>query len=316
MTRLRLALLVALSMLAFAGNSLLCRMALKNTSIDAATFTSVRMLSGACMLWLVLRLQSGAGWAGLLGRGGAATGTDSGSAAASDTASATGTAGTAPAGNWLSACALFAYAACFSFAYVSMSAATGALLLFGSVQASMMGYGIVQGERLSKPQMLGFACALAGLVVLMLPGLVAPSLVSALLMVSAGLAWSVYTLQGKRAQSRSAASPSQVTAGNFLRTVPLALLLNLLLWRSAAWDATGLTLAAVSGALASGLGYALWYQALPALTATQAATAQLSVPVIAALGGVLLLGESLTLTMLLASAAILGGIALLILDKR
>jgi drug/metabolite transporter (DMT)-like permease len=309
MTRLRLALLVALSMLAFAGNSLLCRMALKNTSIDAATFTSVRMLSGACMLWLVVRLQTGAGWAGLLGLGGAATGTATGSAGAPVTA------GAAPAGNWVSACALFTYAACFSFAYVSMSAATGALLLFGSVQASMMTYAIAKGERLRKLQMLGFACALSGLVVLMMPGLVAPSLVGALLMVSAGLAWSAYTLQGKRAQSLAAASPSQVTAGNFMRTVPMALLLNLLLWRSAAWDATGLALATVSGALASGLGYALWYQALPALKATQAATAQLSVPVIAALGGVLLLGESLTLTMLLASAAILGGIALLILDK-
>lgn len=288
MTRLRLALLVTLSMLAFAGNSLLCRMALKNTSIDAATFTSVRMLSGACMLWLLVRLQSGTPGAASAARG----------------------------GNWLSACALFAYAACFSFAYVSMSAATGALLLFGSVQASMMGYAVFQGERLRKLQMLGFALALAGLVVLVLPGLVAPSLVSAALMVSAGLAWSVYTLQGKRAHSLGTASPTQVTAGNFIRTVPLALLLNLLLWRGVAWDATGVALAAVSGSIASGLGYALWYQALPALKATQAATAQLSVPVIAALGGVVLLGESLTLAMLLASSAILGGIALLIFEKR
>jgi drug/metabolite transporter (DMT)-like permease len=302
MTRLRLALLVCLSMLAFAGNSLLCRMALKNTSIDAATFTSVRMLSGACMLWLVVRLQSATSRESL--------------ASAVGASSATGAASAARAGNWLSACALFAYAACFSYAYVSMSAATGALLLFGSVQASMMGYAVVQGERLSKLQTLGFALALAGLVVLMLPGLVAPSLVSALLMVSAGLAWSVYTVQGKRALSQGVASPSQVTAGNFIRTVPLALLLNLLLWHNFSWDVTGFALAAVSGALASGLGYVLWYQALPALKATQAATAQLSVPVIAALGGVLLLGESLTLTMLLASTAILGGIALLILGKR
>ncbi len=280
-------------MLAFASNSLLCRMALKNTSIDAATFTTVRMASGACMLWLLVRWQAAAGKAG-----GSATG------------------GTARAGNWLSACALFAYAACFSYAYVSMSAATGALLLFGSVQASMMGYALVQGERLSKLQTVGFACALAGLVVLMLPGLIVPSLLSALLMVSAGLAWSVYTVQGKRAHSLGTANPTQVTAGNFMRTVPLALLLNALMWRNLSWDASGLMLAAASGALASGLGYVLWYQALPALKATQAATAQLSVPVIAALGGVVLLGETLTLTMLLASGAILGGIALLILEKR
>jgi drug/metabolite transporter (DMT)-like permease len=299
MTRLRLTCLVALSMLAFAGNSLLCRMALKHTSIDAATFTTVRMLSGACMLWLVVRLQSGAGGTAWWSRAGTA-----------------GTAHAQRGGDWLSACALFAYAACFSYAYVSMSAATGALLLFGSVQAGMMGYAIAKGERLSKLQTLGFALALAGLVVLMLPGLVAPSLGSALLMVSAGLAWSVYTLQGKRAQSVGKASPSQVTAGNFMRTVPLALLLNVLMWHSVAWDAAGLALAGASGALASGLGYVIWYQALPALKATQAATAQLSVPVIAALGGVLLLGESLTFTMLLASSAILGGIALLILGKR
>ncbi len=302
MTRLRLVALVALSMLAFASNSLLCRMALKNTSIDAATFTTVRMLSGACMLWLLVHWRAAAGQP----NGNAAMCTASGTAALRP----------ASAGNWLSACALFAYAACFSYAYVSMSAATGALLLFGSVQASMMGYALVQGERLSKLQTLGFACALAGLVVLMLPGLVAPSLLSALLMVSAGLAWSVYTVQGKRTAHRGAANPSQVTAGNFMRTVPLALLLNALMWRHLSWDATGLMLAAVSGALASGLGYVLWYQALPALKATQAATAQLSVPVIAALGGVLLLGESLTLTMLLASTAILGGMALLILNKR
>jgi drug/metabolite transporter (DMT)-like permease len=222
MTRLRLAMLVSLSMLAFASNSLLCRMALKSTSIDAATFTCVRMLSGACMLWLVVRLQSGSGWAGVFGHSHAAGTTVATSAVRS--------------GDWLSACALFAYAACFSFAYVSMSAATGALLLFGSVQASMMGYAIVKGERLSTLQMLGFALALAGLVVLMLPGLVAPSLVSALLMVSAGLAWSVYTLQGKRAHSVGTANPSQVTAGNFMRTVPLALLLNLLMWPSLSWD--------------------------------------------------------------------------------
>ncbi len=301
MTRLRLVALVFLSMLAFASNSLLCRMALKNTSIDAATFTTVRMLSGACMLWLLVRWQAAASQ-----RNGAAAGTASGTTAL----------GRASAGNWLSACALFAYAACFSYAYVSMSAATGALLLFGSVQASMMGYALVQGERLSKLQMLGFACALAGLVVLVLPGLVAPSLLSALLMVSAGLAWSVYTVQGKRAHSLGAANPSAVTAGNFMRTVPLALLLNAVMWRHLSWDAWGLMLATLSGVLASGLGYVLWYQALPALKATQAATAQLSVPVIAALGGVLLLGETLTLTMLLASTAILGGMGLLILQKR
>lgn len=287
MPRLRLVIFVSLAMLAFAGNSLLCRIALKHTSIDPASFTALRLLSGACMLRWVVRLKSGKGSPARPG-----------------------------GGNWLSACALFVYAAGFSFAYVGMSAATGALLLFGAVQATMIGYGLWRGERLSSLQLAGFALALAGLVALMLPGLAAPSLSGSLSMMSAGAAWGIYSLRGKRQQNQGAADPTRVTAGNFLRTVPMALLLSLLMVKHLSLDGAGVGLAILSGALASGLGYAIWYQALPALKATHASTVQLSVPVIAALGGVVFIGEAVSWPMVLASVAILGGIALVILEKK
>lgn len=278
LSSVRILLLTALAMLAFAGNSLLCRLALKHTSIDATSFTTLRLLSGALMLALLVR---GSGRP------------------------------VAAGGNWRSALALFGYAAGFSLAYVSLSAATGALLLFGAVQATMIAYGLWQGERLRRLQWLGFVLALGGLVGLMLPGLAAPPLGSALLMLGAGAAWGIYSLRGK-----GAGDPTQVTAGNFLRTVPMAAALSLLMWPQRVPDAAGAGYAVLSGALASGIGYALWYRVLPAMKATQAATVQLSVPVLAALGGLFFLGESLSWRMVLASIAILGGIALVILEKK
>ncbi|PUE32328.1 EamA family transporter [Limnohabitans sp. Jir61] len=278
----RAAFLTLVTMLAFAGNSVLCRMALKHTTIDAATFTSIRLVSGAVVLWLIARFAR---------------------------------AGRTGAGNWWSALALFVYAAGFSLAYVSLSAATGALLLFGSVQATMIGRGIWQGERLARLQWLGLVLALAGLVGLMLPGLAAPPLLGAALMVLAGAAWGVYSLRGK-----GAGDPTLVTAGNFWRAAVLALVLSAVMQASAllnaSWDAEGLAYAVASGAVTSGLGYALWYSVLPALKATQAATIQLSVPVLAALGGVALLGEVMNEQFVLASVATLGGIALVIWGKR
>jgi drug/metabolite transporter (DMT)-like permease len=279
---LRTAFLIFVTMIAFAGNSVLCRMALKHTTIDAATFTSIRLVSGAFVLWLIVRFAR---------------------------------AGRTGAGNWWSALALFVYAAGFSLAYVSLSAATGALLLFGSVQATMIGRGIWQGERLARLQWLGLVLALAGLVGLMLPGLAAPPLLGAALMVLAGAAWGVYSLRGK-----GAGDPTLVTAGNFWRAAVLALVLSAVMQAStvlyASWDAEGLAYAVASGAVTSGLGYALWYSVLPALKATQAATIQLSVPVLAALGGVALLGEVMNEQFVLASVATLGGIALVIWGKR
>lgn len=269
--------LTALTMIAFAGNSLLCRVALKHTRIDAASFTTIRLISGAVMLWLVVRVRHGKG---------------SGN------------------GNWLSAFGLFAYAAGFSFAYLSLTAATGALLLFGAVQATMIGHGIWSGERLLRMQIVGLVLALGGLVGLLLPGLSAPPLSGSVLMLSAGVAWGVYSLRG-----RGAGDPTKVTAGNFLRAVPIAAALSLLMYRGASLDSAGFGYAVSSGALASAIGYALWYTVLPALKATSAATVQLSVPVIAAMGGVIFLGESITTRLVLASAAILGGIALVILER-
>jgi len=278
MPRARIVALTSLAMVAFAGNSLLCRVALKDTSIDPATFTTIRLTSGALMLWLVARVTRRAH---------------------------TGK------GNWLSALALFVYAAGFSFAYVSLTAATGALLLFGAVQATMIGHGIWAGERLVKLQVAGLLLALGGLVGLLLPGLSAPPLYGSALMLGAGVAWGVYSLRG-----RGAGDPTRVTAGNFLRTIPVAAILILVMFHGTALDSAGFWYAVSSGALASGLGYAIWYTALPALHATHAATVQLSVPVIAALGGIVFLGEHVTLRLLVASAAILGGIALVILEKQ
>lgn len=273
----RLASLTSLAMIAFAGNSLLCRAALRHARIDPATFTAVRLASGAALLWLLARRRDGA---------------------------------PSRSGSWPSALALFAYAAAFSFAYVGLSVATGALLLFGAVQATMIAHGLLAGERLGGREACGLVLALGGLGGLLLPGYSAPPLAGALLMLLAGIAWGVYSLRG-----RGSGNPLSETAGNFLRAVPLAAAMSLVAHGGASLDGAGLAYAVLSGAVASGVGYALWYAALPALKATTAATVQLSVPALAALAGTVLLGEPLTLRLVLASAAILGGIALAILGK-
>jgi drug/metabolite transporter (DMT)-like permease len=281
--------LTLLAMLAFAGNSLLCRLALKNTGIDAASFTAIRLISASLVLCLLAggRLNpSSNGWRKVWQGG----------------------------GNWPSAAALFAYAAGFSFAYINLPAATGALLLFGAVQATMIGYGVWAGERLRPMQMAGLTLALVGLVALVLPGLAAPPVGSALLMAVAGVAWGVYSLRGKGGPAAS--SPTTVTAGNFLRTLPFTVVLSLLMAGQFSVDAAGVGYGLISGALTSGLGYVIWYKVLPALKATSAATVQLSVPAIAALGGVVLLAEPLSPRLVLASVAILAGIALVILNKK
>ena len=269
--------LTLLAMIAFAGNSLLCRLALKETAIDAASFTTVRMLAASLALGLLIGFRPSV---------------------------------YRSSGNWPSALALFAYAAGFSFAYIHLSAGTGALLLFGAVQATMIGVGIYKGERLAGLRLLGFTLAIGGLVILLLPGLSAPPLLSALSMVGAGIAWGIYSLRGK-----GVGSPIAATAGNFLRTLPLTACLSLLMFRQMSVDNAGLVYAALSGALTSGIGYAIWYQVLPSLRSTTAATVQLSVPMLAAVGGILLLGEPLSWRLLVASFAILVGILLVIHQK-
>lgn len=274
----RTALLTVLAMVAFAGNSLLCRAALRDTRIDAASFTTIRIASGALVLWLIVRARGEA---------------------------------RSTAGSWPSALALFAYAAAFSFAYISLPAAVGALLLFGAVQATMIGYGLWVGERLAPRQSAGLLFAFGGLAWLLVPGVSAPPLLGSLLMLGAGVAWGIYSLRG-----RGAGDPTSVTAGNFLRATPVAVVLSAAAFPWSSLDPRGVGYAIASGAVTSGVGYAIWYTALRGLKATSAATVQLSVPVLAAVGGIAFLGETLTLRLVIASAAILGGIALVIADRR
>ena len=272
----RLFILTLFAMIAFASNSLLCRLALKHTSIDASSFTFIRIFSGAVALLLIMNFRNAA---------------------------------SKVTGNWLSALALFVYAAAFSFAYNNLSAGTGALLLFGAVQATMILWGLRKGEHLHAHQLLGLGLALSGLVVLLFPGLSAPPFGGSILMLGAGLAWGIYSLRGK-----ASGDPAGATAGNFLRAVPLAAMVSIILFRSVHLDRAGIGYAVLSGAIASGVGYVIWYTVLPGLKAASAATVQLSVPVLAATGGILLLGEPLTLRFLCASIAILGGIALVVMN--
>ena len=268
--------LTAVAMLAFAGNSLLCRLALQHSSIDPASFTTVRLLSGAMVLWALVRWQ-----------------------------------GQRPAGDWGSAAALFVYAAGFSYAYLSLSAGTGALLLFGAVQATMLGWGLWRGQRLGRGQTAGLVLAMGGLVALLLPGVTAPPAVGALLMIAAGVAWGMYSLRG-----RGAGDATAVTAGNFVRAAALVVPLGLAGLPWATFDPAGLLWALCSGAVTSGLGYAVWYTALKGLQPTSSASVQLSVPVLTALGGVAFLSEPVTLRLALCSLAILGGIAWVIVGQR
>lgn len=265
-------------MICFAANSLLCRLALKQTTIDPATFTSVRIVAGAVALYLILKMR------GQPSRN---------------------------AGSWISAFALFTYAAAFSFAYLTLAAGTGALLLFAAVQATMIAWGLYRGERFDIRQCVGLIFAFAGLLALLFPGISAPSPGGAILMLGAGVAWGVYSLRGK-----SAYDPVGATTGNFLRAVPLTLLLSLALLPMAHLNRTGVEYAIASGAITSGLGYVIWYAALSGLNAMSAATVQLSVPVLAAAGGILFLGEPTTWRFVISGIAILGGIAFVLMRSR
>jgi drug/metabolite transporter (DMT)-like permease len=214
-------------------------------------------------------------------------------------------------GNWLSAFDLFAYAGAFSFAYVQLSTGTGALLLFGAVQATMIFLGVLNGERLDAIQVAGSVVGITGLIVLLVPGISAPPLLGSVMMLIAGISWGIYSLRG-----RGEKHPVAVTTGNFLRAVPFAVLLIVSARPWTKLDLAGTFYAILSGAITSGLGYVIWYRALPGLKATSAATVQLSVPVLAATGGILLLGERLTSRYVIASLAVLGGIALVLIDRQ
>jgi len=277
-SRWQVAGLTVLALLAFAANSILCRLALREGGIDPLGFTLLRLASGAAMLAVLVRWRRRS---------------------------------RPLAGDWGSAVALFGYAIAFSLAYVQLTAATGALLLFGAVQLTMVAFALHAGERWTPVQALGSALALGGLAWLVLPGLQAPPPGPAAAMVGAGVAWGAYSWRG-----RAVVDPLRSTAGNFYRAAPLAVLPCLLFLPNVQPDPVGAACAIASGAIASGLGYAIWYSALPGLGARTAANAQLSVPVLAALGGVVLLGEPLGMRLVVAGAAVLGGIALAARARR
>jgi len=278
--------LTAAALTAFAANSILCRIALRSAAIDAASFTSIRIASGAVMLLLVLA------FARRFRR-------------AAATQSPAPTTQRPTRDRWILAALLFLYAAPFSFAYLKLSAGTGALILFACVQATMLIGAFRSGERFTWAEALGLTIALAGLTYLVSPGLAAPSPLGSAFMAIAGISWGIYSFRG-----RGTADPLGETASNFVRAVPLALLVSLVAIHDAHTSPRGIALAFASGALASGLGYTVWFAALRGLTAIRASTVQLTVPVFAAAGGVLLLHESVTFRLVLSAALVLGGVGL------
>lgn len=267
-----------IALIAFAANSVLCRMALIDGNIDAASFTVVRIVSGAVTLAVLLALRNPAQ---LLVRP-----------------------------NWAAGAALFTYMVLFCLAYVALGAGSGALVLFGFVQLTMMGMALLQKEPFPPLAWAGLAIAVGGVIYLMRPGSEAPNAVAALQMAGAGIAWGAYSVIG-----RGSKSPLQDTASNFLLCVPFALILMALFWQDQVLSSMGLGLAIASGALASGCGYAIWFRALPNLTTAQASILQLSVPVIASVGGVMFLAEAITSRLVIASVLVLGGIALVLRSR-
>ncbi len=276
---LRAIVYTSITMLAFAGNSILCRMALRDGSIDPASFTSVRLLSGAVALLLIVGLTS------------------------KDKS-------IREHGGWISALMLFFYAICFSYAYISLSAGTGALILFGFVQGTMIAIALWSGDRPSVSEWLGWLLAFGGLVWLLMPGIEAPPAVGATLMALAGIGWGVYSIRG-RLETNALVS----TCSNFVYSIAFVVVLSAMTITSADITNRGVVLAIISGALTSGVGYVIWYAALNYLSAMQAALVQLSVPAIAAAGGVILLAEPVSLRLLTSGILILGGISLALVQK-
>ena len=268
--------LVLLALIAFASNSLLTRLALGSNRIDAATFTVLRLISGAVMLAVLVRARKARGTA-------------------------------SPGAGLIGAIALFAYAAPFSFAYLRIGAAVGALVLFGAVQLTMIGYGLYRGERLSAAAWIGLACAVVGLGILNAPSASRPDPAGVAQMAVAGVAWGVYSLAG-----RTASDPVAANARSFMLSSVPAVALAVALRDVAIASNAGILLATLSGAVTSGLGYAIWYRALPRLSVMQAAVAQLSVPVIAAVGAVAFLEEPLTIRLVVSGIAVLGGVGIVL----
>lgn len=282
-----------LALLAFAANSLLCRMALVQNYIDAWNFTALRLLSGALCLGFIVLIQAKS-------TANPANNNDDIELDVDDR------------GSWRSSISLLVYALCFSIAYVELDTGTGALILFSAVQLTMIGWGIYNKERLSTVQWCAFIIAVIGFVYLMLPSATIPSVIPALLMMLSGVAWGIYSIRGK-----VCISPLKTTTFNFARSLfalPVLFMIGFSHLSGLSWQ--GVALACASGALASGIGYSIWYVAMPLLKSSQAAVVQLCVPVIAALAGMLFLKEELSIQFVIASAVILGAVLVFMLAKQ
>ncbi len=271
--------LTSLALIAFAANSVLCRLALGNEAIDASSFTVIRLLSGTIVLLIIISTTRN-------------------------------TTGTSSKGSWAAGFMLFLYATTFSYAYISLDTGTGALILFGSVQITMILLSLISGTRLHITEWAGVVIAFTGFIYLILPEITTPSIVGFMLMTVAGIAWGIYTLKG-----RSSKSPLMDTAYNFLRTTPFVVLLAISTINNVNYSSEGIVLALLSGGITSGIGYTIWYIALGGLSSTQAAVLQLSVPVIAALGGVIFVSEAITFRLTISAAMVLGGILIVVLGK-
>ena len=278
---MKVILLTALALTAFAANAVLCRLALDSGAIDPTSFTTIRLLSGAFVLALIFQF----------------------------TKQSEGV--SKPQGSWISAINLTLYAITFSFGYLSVSSGTGALILFGAVQVTMLLAALKSGEKMKIHQWGGFAIAVAGLIYLVSPGVSAPDMKGAILMIISGITWAFYSLAGK-----SATTPIAMTAGNFLRAALLSLPIAIFFLDSQNYNQTGVILALTSGIITSGIAYIIWYRALALLSTTKAAILQLLVPPLASLGGVLFISEQFTTRLLIASILILGGVILSVLNGK
>ncbi len=277
---IKISTLTAFALIAFAANSVLCRLALGEKAIDAASFTNIRLFSGAIVLLLILKLSSNQSQK-------------------------------SSKGNWLSGLMLFLYAVTFSYAYITLDTGTGALILFGSVQITIILISIISGHRLTIYEWLGVTIAFSGFVYLILPGVSSPSLIGFSLMTVAGIAWGIYTLKGKESKN-----PLADTTFNFLRTIPFLMLLFVFTLQSSSYTIKGIILAIISGGITSGIGYTIWYMAIDGLTKIQTAVVQLLVPIIAAFGGVIFVAEKITVRLTLASFLVLGGILIVVLGRK
>ena len=275
--------LTGLALIAFAANSVLCRLALDNEAIDASSFTVIRLLSGTIVLLIIISTTR---------------------------RNSRNTARTSTKGSWTASLMLFIYATTFSYAYISLDTGTGALILFGSVQITMILLSLISGTRLHITEWVGVVIAFAGFIYLILPGVTTPSVIGFTLMTVAGISWGIYTLKG-----RGSKSPLMDTAYNFFRTTPLVVLLAISTINNINYSSEGIILALLSGGITSGIGYTIWYIALGGLSSTQAAVLQLSVPVIAALGGIIFVSETITFRLTISAAMVLGGILIVVLGK-